>query len=132
MAGLDPAHFGCSLADAAHAGPPGSGTAAAWAEGEAARFGHGIALFNTALVTLGVFAVVPNISAYIQHNLAFPRGDIGGLYLAGGLASLRHASRGGAGGSLRRKLAGGSGHRAACSSRYSLRSCTRSPTCPSW
>jgi predicted MFS family arabinose efflux permease len=47
----------------------------------------GIALLNTALVTLGVFAVVPNISAFIQHNLAFPRGDIGGLYLVGGLAS---------------------------------------------
>lgn len=47
----------------------------------------GIALANTALVTLGVFAVVPNISAFIQHNLGFPRGDIGGLYLVGGLAS---------------------------------------------
>jgi predicted MFS family arabinose efflux permease len=47
----------------------------------------GIALANTALVTLGVFAVVPNISAFIQHNLAFPRGDIGGLYLVGGVAS---------------------------------------------
>jgi predicted MFS family arabinose efflux permease len=47
----------------------------------------GIALANTALVTVGVFAVVPNISAFIQHNLAFPRGDIGGLYLIGGLAS---------------------------------------------
>jgi predicted MFS family arabinose efflux permease len=47
----------------------------------------GIALANTALVTLGVFAVVPNISAFIQHNLGFPRGDIGGLYLVGGMAS---------------------------------------------
>ena len=47
----------------------------------------GVALLNTALVTLGMFAVVPNISAFIQHNLGFPRGDIGGLYLAGGLAS---------------------------------------------
>jgi predicted MFS family arabinose efflux permease len=47
----------------------------------------GIALVNTALVTIGVFAVVPNISAFIQHNLSFPRGDIGGLYLVGGVAS---------------------------------------------
>lgn len=47
----------------------------------------GISLLNTSLVTLGVFAVVPNISAFIQHNLGFPRGDIGGLYLIGGAAS---------------------------------------------
>lgn len=47
----------------------------------------GIALLNTALVTLGVFAVVPNVSAFIQHNLGFPRSDIGFLYLVGGLAS---------------------------------------------
>jgi predicted MFS family arabinose efflux permease len=46
-----------------------------------------LALLNTALVTIGVFAVVPNISAFIQHNLGFPRGDIGTLYLAGGTAS---------------------------------------------
>jgi predicted MFS family arabinose efflux permease len=47
----------------------------------------GLALINTALTMCGVFAVVPNISAFVQHNLGFPRGDIGLLYLVGGIAS---------------------------------------------
>jgi predicted MFS family arabinose efflux permease len=47
----------------------------------------GIALANTALSMCGVFAVVPNISAFVQHNLGFPRDKIGLLYLVGGVAS---------------------------------------------
>lgn len=47
----------------------------------------GIALTNTALIMVGLFAVVPNISAFVQHNLGYPRGGIGTLYLVGGLAS---------------------------------------------
>lgn len=33
------------------------------------------------------FAIIPNIAAYIQNNLGFPRDGMGGLYLAGGLLS---------------------------------------------
>jgi predicted MFS family arabinose efflux permease len=47
----------------------------------------GIALANTALTMCGVFAVVPNISAFVQHNLGFPRDKIGFLYFVGGIAS---------------------------------------------
>lgn len=46
-----------------------------------------LSLTNTALVMLGVFAVVPNISAFVQHNLGYPREHIGLLYLVGGAAS---------------------------------------------
>lgn len=44
-------------------------------------------LCNTALTMLGVFAVVPNISAFVQHNLGYPREQLGLLYLVGGIAS---------------------------------------------
>ncbi len=46
-----------------------------------------ISLTSSALLALGLFAVVPNISAFVQHNLGYPRDRIGALYLAGGLAS---------------------------------------------
>jgi predicted MFS family arabinose efflux permease len=46
-----------------------------------------VSLINTALVMSGVFAVVPNISAYLQHNLGYPRDQLGILYLVGGAAS---------------------------------------------
>jgi predicted MFS family arabinose efflux permease len=46
-----------------------------------------IALVNSALIMSGVFAVVPNISAFVQHNMGYPRERIGLLYLVGGLAS---------------------------------------------
>ncbi len=46
-----------------------------------------LSLSNTALVMLGVFAVVPNISAFVQHNMGFPRDRIELLYLVGGTAS---------------------------------------------
>jgi len=47
----------------------------------------GVALMNSALIMFGVFAVVPNISAFLQHNLAYPREQMGMLYLVGGVAS---------------------------------------------
>lgn len=46
-----------------------------------------LSLGNSALVMLGVFAVVPNISAFLQHNLGFPREQMGTFYLVGGAAS---------------------------------------------
>lgn len=46
-----------------------------------------LALSNTALVMMGVFAVVPNLSAYVQHNMGYPRELLGMLYLVGGAAS---------------------------------------------
>jgi predicted MFS family arabinose efflux permease len=42
----------------------------------------------TACTMVGVFAVVPNISAFLQHNLGMPREHLGPLYFAGGVASL--------------------------------------------
>jgi predicted MFS family arabinose efflux permease len=47
----------------------------------------GLSLVNTALIMCGVFAVVPNISAFVQHNMGYPRDRIGLLYLVGGIAS---------------------------------------------
>jgi predicted MFS family arabinose efflux permease len=46
-----------------------------------------LSLGNTAIVALGVFAIVPNISAFLQHNLGYPRERLGLLYLVGGVAS---------------------------------------------
>jgi predicted MFS family arabinose efflux permease len=44
-------------------------------------------LANTALVMVGVFAVVPNISTFLQLNLGYPRERLDVLYFVGGLAS---------------------------------------------
>jgi predicted MFS family arabinose efflux permease len=46
-----------------------------------------LTLLNTALVMGSVFAIVPNISAFLQHNLGYPRDHLGVLYLVGGIAS---------------------------------------------
>jgi len=46
-----------------------------------------VAFANTALIMCGVFAVVPNISTFVQHNMGYPRDRIGLLYLVGGIAS---------------------------------------------
>ncbi|MES1187896.1 MAG: MFS transporter [Myxococcales bacterium] len=46
-----------------------------------------LSLMNTALIMSGVFAVVPNISTFVQHNMGYPRERIGLLYLVGGVAS---------------------------------------------
>jgi predicted MFS family arabinose efflux permease len=41
----------------------------------------------TALVMIAGFILIPNISAYIQNNLGYPRADLGLLYAAGGAVS---------------------------------------------
>ena len=46
-----------------------------------------ISLSTTAVIMLGVFAVVPNISTYVQNNLGFPRSQVALLYLVGGSVS---------------------------------------------
>jgi predicted MFS family arabinose efflux permease len=46
-----------------------------------------LALSVNALVMLGVFMVVPNITAFVQFNLGYPRAQLGLLYLVGGLLS---------------------------------------------
>jgi predicted MFS family arabinose efflux permease len=46
------------------------------------------ALANTALTMVGVFAIVPNISTFLQHNLGYPRERLDVLYLVGGLATV--------------------------------------------
>lgn len=43
--------------------------------------------FNSALMMSG-FILTPNISAFIQYNLGFPRENIAALYLTGGIISL--------------------------------------------
>jgi len=45
-------------------------------------------LLGTACTMVGVFLVVPNLSAFLQNNLGLPRERLGFLYLVGGLASL--------------------------------------------
>ncbi len=50
-----------------------------------------------ALLMLSGFMIIPNISAYLQFNLGFPRQHLGWLYLAGGVLSfftMRLAGRG--------------------------------------
>jgi predicted MFS family arabinose efflux permease len=44
-------------------------------------------LVGTAATMVGVFAVIPNISAFLQHNLGYPREHLGLLYLIGGLTT---------------------------------------------
>lgn len=41
----------------------------------------------TASLNLAVFTVVPNLSAYVQYNLRYPRASLGTLYLVGGVVS---------------------------------------------
>lgn len=41
----------------------------------------------TATTVMGAFALIPNLAAYYQYNLRFPRDDLGKLYLIGGIAS---------------------------------------------
>ena len=42
---------------------------------------------TASLVMAGSFIVIPNISAFVQHNLGFPRASLGSLYLTGGIVS---------------------------------------------
>lgn len=50
----------------------------------------------TAVVMMAGFLILPNIAAYLQQNLSFPRERLGSLYMIGGVASfftLRLAGR---------------------------------------
>jgi predicted MFS family arabinose efflux permease len=50
----------------------------------------------TVTATMGMFALIPNISAHLQRNLGYPRADIETLYFIGGIVSfgvLRVAGR---------------------------------------
>ena len=51
-----------------------------------ARMGLSFVAFGCAI--LGNFMLIPNLSAYLQFNMGFPREHMGLLYLGGGLASL--------------------------------------------
>ena len=51
-----------------------------------ARMGLSFVAFGCAI--LGNFLLIPNLSAYLQFNMGFPREHMGLLYLGGGLASL--------------------------------------------
>jgi predicted MFS family arabinose efflux permease len=42
----------------------------------------------TASAMMGGFVIIPNISAYVQFNLGFPRDRLGLMYLVGGLVSV--------------------------------------------
>lgn len=46
-----------------------------------------LSLSCTALAMMTNFALIPNLSAYLQHNLGYPRSRLGWLYLGGGVAS---------------------------------------------
>ncbi|MBM3258370.1 MAG: MFS transporter [Candidatus Sericytochromatia bacterium] len=42
-------------------------------------------LLMTLTASAGSFALIPNLSAYLQHNLGLPRTDLPGVYLLGGV-----------------------------------------------
>ncbi len=46
-----------------------------------------LSLGTMGAIMLGVFAVVPFLSPFLQHNLGYPRDKIGTLYMVGGIAS---------------------------------------------
>lgn len=55
-----------------------------------------LCLLAMAVVMMGNFAIVPNLSAYVQRNLNYPRAQLGTLYMVGGLlsfATMRIAGR---------------------------------------
>jgi predicted MFS family arabinose efflux permease len=41
----------------------------------------------TALLSAGVFVIIPNLSAYVQNNLGYPREELEAIYFIGGLVS---------------------------------------------
>lgn len=47
-----------------------------------------LAYLMMATAMISAFAIIPNISAYFQHNLGYPRSGLGLLYLVGGIFSL--------------------------------------------
>ncbi len=63
-----------------------------------ALFRRPIALLSwstTATVMMAGFILIPNISAYVQGNLGYPRARLGLLYMAGGVFSLVATQAGG-------------------------------------
>jgi len=61
-------------------------------------FGNPLALLSwttTATVMMAGFVLIPNISAYVQGNLGYPRARLGVLYMAGGIFSLLATQLGG-------------------------------------
>jgi predicted MFS family arabinose efflux permease len=46
-----------------------------------------LSLTGSACLMFGNFALIPNLSAYIQYNLGYPRAQLGLLYLSGGTIS---------------------------------------------
>jgi predicted MFS family arabinose efflux permease len=46
-----------------------------------------LGLAMTALLTLSAFLLIPNLSAFIQFNMGWPRNDLGLLYMVGGAMS---------------------------------------------
>jgi predicted MFS family arabinose efflux permease len=46
-----------------------------------------LSLGTIGTIMFGVFAVVPFLSPFLQHNLGYPRDKIGMLYMVGGIAS---------------------------------------------
>jgi predicted MFS family arabinose efflux permease len=55
-----------------------------------------LALGATVVLFCGGFAVIPNLSAYLQQNLGYPRERLGLLYLVGGIVSFVAMRIGGA------------------------------------
>jgi predicted MFS family arabinose efflux permease len=47
-----------------------------------------LGLAISGLLTAGNFVIIPNISTFLQYNAAYPRENLGGLYMIGGLTSL--------------------------------------------
>jgi predicted MFS family arabinose efflux permease len=46
-----------------------------------------LALGGTAVAMAGSFSIISNLSAFVQFNLGYPRGQLGVLYMAGGCVS---------------------------------------------
>ena len=55
-----------------------------------------LALSATAIAFFGNFALIPNLSTFLQHNLGYPRESLGTLYLVGGAVSFAAMRLGGA------------------------------------
>lgn len=47
-----------------------------------------LSLLTTLAVTVAHFSVLPNLFAFLQHNLGYPRAHLGRLYVAGGLTTV--------------------------------------------
>jgi predicted MFS family arabinose efflux permease len=55
-----------------------------------------LSLCGTLVITCAAFAIIPNMSAYVQHNLRYPRDRLWLPYMAGGLTSFAAMRAGGA------------------------------------